>query len=217
MLKVFASFLLILGLFLIGNAVLPIVGYEFLKKPERKLLSPLGEGEVLGKRINSPLAGDLTKASNWFVGNPYLLETPSSIRYYTLSIPKLKIDRATVEIGGEDLSESLIHYKGTANPGSVGNAVIFGHSTLPQFFNPKNYLSIFSTLPNLEVNDEILIDYDGISYKFIVREKFEVKPHEVEVLRQYHDGPHLTLITCVPPGTYLKRLVVRADLLILGI
>lgn len=139
------------------------------------------------------------------------------MKYYTLSIPRLSIDRATVKIGGEDLSKNLIHYKGTALPGKTGNAVIFGHSVLPQLFNPKNYLTIFSTLPKLEEGDKVIVEYDGVTYTYRIAEMFEVPPTATEVLRQYHDGSHITLITCVPPGTYLRRLVVRADLIPLEI
>lgn len=210
MYRFFAIILLVLGTSLLASATLPILGYEVFKKPKfsRSLISPVPQEEIPRR---GPL--DLTKASNWFKADVETGGTiPSSIEYYTLSIPKLKIERATVKIGGEDLSESLIHYKGTASPGRSGNAVIFGHSVLPQFFDPKNYLTIFSTLPNLKIGDLVIIDYDGITYKFVIKEMFEVAPSEIEVLHQYYNSPHLTLITCVPPGTYLRRLVVRAEL-----
>lgn len=197
-----------LGLFLLANATLPIVSYELFASPP-KLLSPVPKNpQVLPANTR-----DLTRASNWFIGasteGPTL---PSKIRYYTLSIPKLKIEDATVEIGGEDLSRSLIHYQGTALPGRPGNAVVFGHSVLPQFFNPKNYLTIFSTLPKLEEGDEVSVSFDGITYKYRIFEMFEVQPSETWVLEQNFDDSYLTLITCVPPGTYLRRLVVRAKI-----
>jgi sortase A len=124
----------------------------------------------------------------------------------------LGIKKATIAIGGEDLSESLIQYPGTALPGKNGNAVIFGHSILPQFYDPEDYLSIFSTLPTLDEGDEIQLDYDGVVYKYIVENMFEVLPSDIEVLEQDRSDSFLTLVTCVPPGHPLKpkRLVVRA-------
>jgi len=117
-----------------------------------------------------------------------------------------------VAIGGEDLSKSLIQYPGTATPGKRGNAVIFGHSILPIFYNPKDYLAIFSTLPTLKKGDEILVSYDGVSYKYLVEDMFEVLPTDIEVLEQNTSDSFLSLITCVPPGDPRKprRLVVRA-------
>jgi len=84
------------------------------------------------------------------------------VTFYNISIPKLRIDNAVVAIGGEDLNEHLIQYPGTALPGRRGNAVIFGHSILPRFYDPKRYISIFSLLHTLEMGDPIYVYYDGI-------------------------------------------------------
>ena len=62
------------------------------------------------------------------------------------------------------------------------------------------------------VGDEIFINYDNIKYKYRVEEMYEVKPTNLSVLDQRFDGRYLTLITCSPPGTYLRRLVVKAHL-----
>ena len=136
----------------------------------------------------------------------------SKVDYYTITIPKLKIENATVAIGGEDLSQHIIQYPGTALPGKRGNAALFGHSTLPIFYNPKNYISIFSLLPTLRKGDQIFVNYDGISYTYQVEEMFEVKPTDIQVLDQDSSDSFLTLVTCVPPGdpTLPRRLIVRA-------
>lgn len=129
-----------------------------------------------------------------------------------MSVPRLNIEKATVSIGGEDLSQSLIQYPGTALPGKIGNAVVFGHSILPQFYNPKNYMSIFSTIDKLEEGDDIKIAYDGVSYTYEVSNIFEVLPTDIRILEQNTDDSYLTLVTCSPPGNPLrpKRLIVRA-------
>lgn len=218
--KVLPALLFMAGLALLSFAVLPILNYQILVAPRfAQLVKPIADDgatqAVLGQKTNL----DMTQASNWFPNAPRLPASsqggptrPSQITHYNLSIPKLKIKDAVVEIGGEDLKQSLIHYQGTALPGQFGNAVIFGHSVLPQFFNPKNYLTIFSTLPTLKPKDEILIDFDGVNYKYIIEEMVEVQPNDISVLEQRYDDSYITLITCVPPGTYLRRLVVRARL-----
>jgi len=133
---------------------------------------------------------------------------------YSLSIPKLKIKDAVVAVGSMDLKKSLIQYPQTSLPGQLGNAVVFGHSVLPQFFNPSNYLTIFSTLYKLKQGDDIIIDYGNVQYKYIVDEMFEVKPTDLSVLEQRFDQKNLTLITCSPPGTYLRRLIIKSSLAI---
>jgi sortase A len=135
------------------------------------------------------------------------------VRYYQLSVPSLGIEGAKVKVGGEDLAESLIHYGGTAMPGEVGNSVVFGHSVLPQFFRPDDYMAIFSTLHTLKKGMEMVVDFDGIEYRYQVVEIYVVEPDDFGVLNQSEEGSYLTVITCTPPGTYLKRLVVEAKLM----
>lgn len=219
LLKFFSLCCLVGGLILLLNVTLPIVSYELLTRvnfTRQELVSPVPPayfgGQVAGVSTQVyPL--NLVQADNWFEGNMEFPVVESKVSYYNISVPRLKISDAVVEIGGNDLSQHLIQYKGTAIPGREGNAVIFGHSSLPQFFSPTNYLSIFAKLPTLQGGDEITVNYDGITYKYKVTEMFEVKPTDIQVLAQRYDGSYLTLVTCVPPGTYLRRLIVIAKLI----
>ena len=198
--------LVILGTFLIANAFFPIFLYQL---KSFRFSSP---ALIVPVESSSGVYNSYDDYKNWFPSAPKLPSRPSKITHYNLSIPKLKIEKAVVQIGGENLGESLIHYPGTALPGQYGNAVIFGHSVLPQFFNPKNYKTIFSLLPTLEEGDEILVSFDGIDYRYQVIKMVEVSPSDVSVLEQRYDSEYLSLVTCVPPGTYLRRLIVRAKL-----
>src|SRR3989304_5156247 len=205
----------ILGLGILAYVLFPIVSYEYKAlRDYPKLLSPIVENQ--SQSLEDSLASsDFTKASNWFPGarSSEAFEA-SKVAFYTITIPRLRIENATVAIGGEDLSQSLIQYPGTALPGRSGNTWIFGHSILPQFYDPKDYLAIFSTLPSLKKGDEITINYDGITYRFRVEGLFEVSPSDLEVLEQGFSEPYISLVTCVPPGHPLKprRLIVRAKI-----
>jgi len=87
---------------------------------------------------------DYTKASSWFEGGVKGEDfSLPKVTFYNLSIPKLGIEDAVVAIGGEDLNQHLVQYPGTALPGHLGNAVIFGHSILPRFYDPKNIFLFF--------------------------------------------------------------------------
>ena len=202
----------VFGLGLLSSVLFPIVSYESASRVKYPtLLNPLVEDSSQP----SLESYDLTRASNWFADGAKKEEfAVANISYYTLSIPKLGIENASVAIGGEDLSKSLIQYPGTALPGKRGNTVIFGHSILPQFYNPKNYMAIFSTLPTMEKGDEVFIEYDGVSYKYQVFEMFEVLPTNLDVLKQGQADSTISLITCVPPGHPLKprRLIVSAKI-----
>jgi sortase A len=199
------------GCVIIFATLYPIVSYEWESAQKYPvLLSPLVDSEK-GKFTFDDK--DYTKAANWFDGLPEEKgQEETNLRYFTLSIPKLKIENATVAIGGDDLSDHLIQFSGTALPGRLGNSVIFGHSILPIYFNPENYLSIFSTLPKLAEGDLIYVNFDGINYKFSVENMFEVTPSDIQILEQNKSDSFLSLVTCTPPGHPLKprRLIVRA-------
>lgn len=191
------------GLVILIASIWPIIEYQLTDARSYKtLLSPIKNEKA-----------DYTKASNWFP-EAKLLSTieASKVQFYTLTVPKLRIDRAIVSIGGEDLSKNLVQYPGTALPGKNGNAVIFGHSVLPIFYNPNNYMAIFSTLPTLKEGDQIFVEYDGVSYDYRVEELFEIYPSDIQILEQNPVDSFLTLVTCTPPGDPRnpKRLIVRA-------
>lgn len=207
-------FLGAVGFILILLSVFPLLSYEW--ESSRKyptLISPLSKDEsekfMFKKR-------DYTKAENWFNTDKIKVETMSGTNYYSLSIPKLKINNAIVRTDSDDLSQSLVQFAGAQVPGKRGNTVIFGHSILPIFFNPENYISIFSTLYKLDKGDEIFVNFEDITYRYVVESMFEVRPTDIEVLEQNSDTSYISLITCTPPGDPRKpkRLVVRAKIVL---
>jgi sortase A len=215
--KVLTFSLLCLGLFFFASAIFPIIKFQLQYSVNfSQLINPLSlQNYNSSQNILGAAATDYTQISSWFdtdSSNSNQIFSNDKTFTYLLSIPKLKISNAVVTVGSMDLKKSLIQYPQTALPGQLGNAVIFGHSVLPQFFNPKSYLTIFSTLYKLEQGDEILIDYDNVQYEYIVDEMFEVKPTDLSVLEQRFDQKNLTLITCSPPGTYLRRLIIKTSL-----
>jgi len=217
--KFFAISFFIFGIFLFASAILPIIQFQLEYSIKfNQILNPLStkyynqSANILGN-----VSTDFTQLNNWFVAENQDEQTarsspisPNNDITYSISIPKLKIDKATVILGSMDLKKTLVQYPQTALPGQLGNSVIFGHSVLPQFFNPKSYLTIFSTLFRLKQGDEIFVNYDDIQYKYLVEEMFEVQPTDLSVLEQRFDGKYLTLITCSPPGTYLRRLIIKS-------
>ena len=218
-----ASLLLIsIGIVSLGIVFMPFFDLDFQKGlvlgqedvaipiPRSKIVASSNIPNILANSVVNLSGVDYTSARNWFPENDY--QNTQNVSTYSLTIPKLKIEKALVSTTNDDLSQSLVHYGGSGIPGNPGNAVVFGHSTLPQLFNPKNYKTIFATLHTLKVGDEIFIEYDGIVYKFVIASRKIIDPTDTSVLAQDIDGSFLTLITCTPPGTYWKRLVLKAKL-----
>lgn len=139
-------------------------------------------------------------------------------QYFYLTIKKLGIEKAWVETNAGHLNpdKALGHYPGSALPGEAGNSFIFGHSVLPMFYSPKNYKAIFSTLDRLNAGDEIVVDYNNVSYKYLVESDEVVRPADVNPLAEfkprYLNESTITLMTCYPPGSKVMRLLVRGIL-----
>ncbi len=217
---------LTIGSLLLFWSFYPILSFEIYSRLflQRGISSPIPKSEKVSalEEANAVLGSftafssnlrDFTQANLWFPSKPQAnLLRNTNIKEYVLTIPRLNIKDARVVVGGEDLAKSLVHYLPQSLPGEYGNVVIFGHSTLPQLYNVKDYKTIFTFLPKLEENDKIYIKIKDVMYEYKIFNIVVVNPDQVSVLEQKTDASYLTLITCVPPGTYLQRLVVRAKL-----
>ena len=130
-------------------------------------------------------------------------------------IPKINVEipvnyseTSTVEANIEnDLESGIVHYPGTVVPGQNGNAAFFGHSS-NNILNPGKYKFAFVLLHTMVPGDTFYLTYNGKVFVYKVITRTVVDPSEVGVL-----GPvpgqtaTATLITCDPPGTSLKRLI----------
>lgn len=108
------------------------------------------------------------------------------------------------------LRKGVAHARNTAYPGSFGNTYIFAHST-DAFYNVNYYNAVFYLLGKLNKGDEIDIYYKGTRYIYSVADIKVVEPEAVAHLGTIGEWNTLTLQTCYPPGTTLKRLVVIAN------
>jgi sortase A len=217
-------FLLILaGLGLLGTAGWPVVQWQLIQAydvAEGTLVKPVvdvsAEKETsaparpsqFGQLLLPPDLGTLEKPPAPLGG----FDKRMYINEYYLTVPKLGIERAVVKVDSDTFDKSLAAYPGSALPNEEGNVFISGHSVLPKFYNPTDYKTIFSTIHTLEEGDEILLELGGVEYRYVVRSKRVVDPKDISVIRPPATGKFVTLMTCNPPGTTLKRLVVLGEL-----
>lgn len=204
--KLISGVLFAVGIAMLSTVTWPMVKWwlaDLPRQPQRTFASPVVATESAGF--------DYSVVRNWYPISDQT-EAVLKIKAFTLSIPKLRINSALVSLENDDLKKSLVGWKTGGVPGQSGTAIVFGHSALPQFYDPKNYLTIFSLLPTLTKGDQLYVNYDGVSYKYKVFEMQTVIPEDFSVLEQKFDDSYISLITCVPPGTYWKRLIVRARL-----
>jgi len=134
----------------------------------------------------------------------------------TLVVPKLEVtapiifvdtyDEATIQA---NLVNGVVHYYQTAVPGKVGNSFITGHSS-NYWWVKGGYNYVFSNLDKLAVGDQAKIYYEGNKFLYQVSSVKVVEPTDLTVLEQT-SKPTLTLMTCTPPGTSWKRLIVSFE------
>lgn len=139
----------------------------------------------------------------------------------TVAIPKIGVE-APVIYGVSSLNENyiqnklkdgVVHYPipgASSVPGQDGNTVIIGHSS-NDVFNSGDYKFIFVQLDRLQKGDIFYLNYKGIRYTYSVTKSEVITPTQINKLVLPHDKPMATLITCTPPGTAWKRLVVYGE------
>lgn len=108
------------------------------------------------------------------------------------------------------LTKGVAHASGSATPNQNGNVFIFAHSAT-NWYQANQYNAVFYLLNKLEAGDNITLYFENIPYNYSVDEIKFIKPSEVDYLSNQLNTNQLTLMTCWPPGTTLKRLVVIAS------
>ena len=204
----------------------PLISYEIYIRPafsNQSFASPIPKTTIITQDyIQSLIKNTATQISHLgnTSGNDWLPDAgqyrevgiTTEISNYSLSIPTLGIDSAYVSTTDNNVNLHLVHFPGTAIPPNVGNAAIFGHSTLPQWFDPHNPKAIFATAHTLKVGDIINATVSNKLYKYKIINIHIVEADDTSYLAQDTDGSYLTIITCTPPGTTWKRLVIKAKL-----
>lgn len=110
------------------------------------------------------------------------------------------------------LPTGLTHLAGTATPDSSGgNVFITGHSS-NYWWAKGDYNRVFALLDQAVAGDHIAVTSEKRKYIYKIIDTFTVNPDQVEVVATT-TTPTLTLMTCVPVGTNLRRLIVRAELI----
>lgn len=220
--RLFGACLIAIGVLITGYIFLPLLSWQIYFAPifaSQNIAAPIPQTTIVSgatfqtllyEATNTLSGTDYNNADNWFPNYKHQKNGNQTVSSYTLSIPKLNIKNAIVSTVNSDLAKNLVNYGGTAVPADKGNAVVFGHSTLPQLYDAKNYKTVFTYLYELTPGDEINVNLNNVIYKYRVENITVVDPNNTSILQQNFDDSYLTLVTCTPPGTIWKRLAVKA-------
>lgn len=205
------------GIFLLTQVVLPVASFELWEIGQNfnqtSLVSPRtqGSGQVLGVSLDKGVSVQNKDNFPAFVSTLVRISKPT-FKEFSLTIPKINIDKAKVLVDSNDLSESLAHLPGSALPGERGNVFISGHSSLSILFPLKTVP--FAKLLDLKKGDEIVVDTAGSQFRYEVVELKAINPKETWVINPPEpQARYISLMTCVPPGLNFKRLVVLGKML----
>ncbi len=115
----------------------------------------------------------------------------------------------------KDLESGLSHFMKTAAPGQNGNMIVSGHSS-NYAWAKGGYNHILEKLNDLQTGDLVTfqtVQKNGriIDYQYKITSKFVTTANDQKIFENT-PNPTLTLTTCWPLGTNLKRLIIKAEL-----
>ena len=175
-------------------------------EPITQQLLPVAENAKVSKKQLPPLDLEIAPPDDRII-IPKIGQNIPVVKVSTENL--LKRDWGALESDiQEALRDGVVHYPGTAEPGVSGNVVITGHSSYFPW-DPGRFKDVFSLLHKVAINDIIVVYHNQKAYTYKVYEKKEVNPNQVDVLVSQGES-RLTLITCTPVGTNLRRLIVLA-------
>ena len=224
-LRTVGNFLILSSLFMIGKTFYKPVTEEAkyfvnsLVKKKFVLVLP-GKKENVDEQIQK-IAIQESKAQKCFLTKTFNIKQVEALvpedPNFSIVVPKIganarilpNTDASDENIYLDALNKGVAHTLGTAFPGEGGHIFLFAHST-DYFWRVGTYNAIFYLLNKLEPKDEVNLFYKGQRYVYRVIDKRVVDPSEVTYLTRKTNKEFLTLQTCWPPGTTLKRLLVFA-------
>ena len=123
-----------------------------------------------------------------------------------IKIPKIDLDLPIIKGVGKSALRQGIGYMTESGPiGKEGNAVLAGHRNYP-------FGRMFSRLDELQIDDQVIVEVDKKTYRYVIYEKLVVEPNDVSVIKGKGNRKVLTLVTCTPPGKDTHRLIIHASM-----
>jgi len=199
--RMMAVLCLILSLTGIIYTAAPVIGAYYLAKTAQPIEPPKGK---------LPVEVRLAEMT------PLPTYQPVDLEDFFLTIPKINLDSkvlANVDINAESeyqaklLETGVAHAKGSYLPGENGPTVLFAHST-DTLENIVTYNAKFFAAKDLVAGDEIVMQFDHKVYRYQVVGQQVIDPSDIDAIR--NSGADLVLLTCYPPGTSWKRLLIFA-------
>ena len=195
-----------LGIVIILGIFFPIIKEELkysFSSPELKQVAVVSESKITWTKNEDSKMKIVTPVDEEFgIVIPKILANAKVIP---------EVDHQDSHIYQQALTKGVAHAKGTPFPNEEGNVFLFAHSGA-DLLEANRYNAVFYLLSKLEAGDGIYLFYKGEKYHYEVEERKTVGANEVSYLEDKSPEKKLTLMTCWPAGTTLKRMIVVAKL-----
>jgi LPXTG-site transpeptidase (sortase) family protein len=201
---------ILIGFIILGVAFIGINAPAFLTKSKFIVINDILSSQ--SKPISTP---QIPLPGQNFANSAAISQPKLNIANNHIVIERIGLN-APINWGIEDnndvimksLESGVSQLNNSVKPGEKGNIFIVGHSS-NYVFAKGSYKAVFSLLPELVIGDKIAINYNNTIFNYTVTDKMTVSPNNISV-KEKGDTAKLSLMTCVPLGTSLKRLVIIA-------
>ncbi len=156
---------------------------------------------------SAPSSSSTTSTSTTLAPPAVLDRPPVGDPVALLELPSIGVEKTIVEgVTTGVLEDGPGHFPETPFPGQFGNAAIAGHRT--------TYGHPFLDLDDLEIGDDVFVTTLAGRYTYVVSELVVVEPDDYAAVIPTVDPnvATLTLLTCDPPYSTKRRLVVLATI-----
>ena len=107
------------------------------------------------------------------------------------------------------LPHGLVHVLGTSSPDINGDVLITGHSSY-YWWVKGDYKTILAPLTEAQIGDVIVLRKGKVYFYEVTDIKEVVGDQALDFATKGGDKGNLYLVTCIPIGTDLRRLIVTA-------
>ena len=142
-------------------------------------------------------------------------ETNFELQANWFSYPRLGISapvfwKVSTFESNKKMNFGLTHIINTSAPGDGGEGLISGHSS-NYWWERGDYNEVFINLPKAQIGDRFIINRNGIKV-YEVDKKYEIATNNYLEFSPT-GSERMKLMTCVPIGTSLRRLIVEGKLI----
>ena len=120
------------------------------------------------------------------------VDTHDNSYFARILIPKIDLDSYLYPLGSDDnnVDKNIEILKGSSMPDQGGNLILAAHNGLGR-------VAYFRNLHKLSILDEVIISYNGVDYKYVISDKYDVLKTGKVAIKRDKSRTSITLITCL--------------------